>query len=97
MLPVLNTRRLDRKVVYFLTLLDEADTICAPLQGPVHSVCFRPNRPDAPSARWVLIAAGAAGRLQFWDVEKGETFLFCFNLPQNLPLLFPENWIRFLQ
>ncbi len=32
MSPVLNTRRLDRKVVYFLTLLDEADAICAPLQ-----------------------------------------------------------------
>ncbi|MGH7496266.1 MAG: NACHT domain-containing protein, partial [bacterium] len=29
---LLNTRRLDRKVVYFLTLLDETDRMCAPLQ-----------------------------------------------------------------
>lgn len=31
-LKVLQTRRLDRRIVYFLTLLDETDQICAPLQ-----------------------------------------------------------------
>lgn len=29
---ILNTRRLDRKVIYFLTLLDEQDSLCAQLQ-----------------------------------------------------------------
>jgi uncharacterized protein YjbI with pentapeptide repeats len=29
---VLNTRRFERKIIYFLTLLDESDSICKPLQ-----------------------------------------------------------------
>ena len=37
--------------------------------GPVYTVCFAPNGK-------YLVAAGAAGRLQFWDVENGETFLY---------------------
>jgi WD40 repeat protein len=37
--------------------------------GPVYAVSFAPNGK-------YLIAAGGAGRLQFWDVEKGETFLY---------------------
>ncbi len=37
--------------------------------GPVHTVCFAPNGK-------YLVAADAAGRLQFWDFEKGETFLY---------------------
>ena len=36
--------------------------------GPVHAVCF------APKGRY-LVAAGAAGRLQFWELERGETFI----------------------
>lgn len=46
--------------------------------GPVQSVCYRPGARSARAvaAPAVLVAAGAAGRLQFWDVEKGETFLY---------------------
>ena len=36
-------------------------------------------RPDALSVRTVLIAAGAAGRVQFWNLEKGETFLYLYS------------------
>ena len=39
--------------------------------GPVQTVCFEPH------GRY-LVAAGAAGRLQFWDVERGETFLYLY-------------------
>jgi len=43
-------------------------------------IAGRPSRPVytvgfAPNGKY-LVAAGAAGRLQFWDVEKGETFLY---------------------
>lgn len=41
--------------------------------GSVQSVCYRSG---ARSARAVLVAAG---RLQFWDVEKGETFLYRYH------------------
>jgi WD40 repeat protein len=37
--------------------------------GPVNAVSFSPNGK-------YLIAAGSAGRLQFWDAETGETFLY---------------------
>jgi hypothetical protein len=37
MLPVLNTRRFDRKIVYFLTHLDAADAIRPPLQQILRS------------------------------------------------------------
>jgi WD40 repeat protein len=57
--------------------------------GPVYSVCFRPNHPEAPNAHTVLVAAGAAGRLQFWDVEKGETFLYLYSFG-------PEAWLALL-
>lgn len=30
-------------------------------------------------SRAVLVAAGAAGRLQFWDVEQGQTFLYRYH------------------
>ncbi len=54
--------------------------------GPVYSVCYRPG---AQSARAVLVAAGAAGRLQFWDLEKGETFLYLYSFG-------PEAWLALL-
>ena len=37
--------------------------------GPVYTVSFAPNGK-------YLVAAGAAGRLQFWDFEREETFLY---------------------
>jgi len=42
-----------------------------PHLGPVAAVCFAPH--DC-----YLVAAGAAGRLQFWDIERGETFLYLY-------------------
>jgi WD40 repeat protein len=36
---------------------------------PVYTVCFAPNGK-------YLVAAGAAGRLQFWDFKKVQTFLY---------------------
>ena len=39
---------------------------------PVNSVIFAPNGK-------YLIAAGEAGRLQFWDFESGESFLYRYS------------------
>ncbi len=39
--------------------------------GPIHAVRIAPN------GRY-LVAAGAAGRLQFRDIESGETFLYLY-------------------
>lgn len=40
----------------------------------------------------MLVAAGAAGRLQFWDVEKGETFLYRYHFGPNVWLdLLPDG------
>ena len=50
--------------------------------GPVYSVCFAPNGK-------YLIAAGAAGRLQFWDVVTGETFLYRYSFG-------PGEWLDLL-
>jgi WD40 repeat protein len=50
--------------------------------GDVYAVAFAPNGK-------YLIAAGSAGRLQFWDVEAGETFLYryAFGVSEWLDLL----------
>ncbi|MGH9751636.1 MAG: WD40 repeat domain-containing protein [Blastocatellia bacterium] len=40
--------------------------------GQVYAVAFAPN------GRY-LVAAGAAGRLQFWDIRTGETFLYRYS------------------
>jgi len=50
--------------------------------GPVYAVCFAPNEK-------YLVAAGAAGRLQFWDFERGETFLYRYHFG-------PEAWLDLL-
>jgi WD40 repeat protein len=39
--------------------------------GPVRAVTFGPQGQ-------YLVAAGVAGRLQFWDIEHGETFLYLY-------------------
>jgi WD40 repeat protein len=54
--------------------------------GPVHTVCFAPNGK-------YLVAAGTAGRMQFWDHEKGETFLYRYAfgpVPQGGINLLPD-------
>jgi len=60
--------------------------------GPVYVVCFAPN------GRY-LVAAGQAGRLQFWDLQRGETFAYTaeellkeFHAPQAVrEVLAPYN------
>jgi WD40 repeat protein len=49
----------------------------------VYAVAFAPNGT-------CLVAAGTAGRLQFWDVESGETFLYGYSFG-------PEAWLALLR
>jgi WD40 repeat protein len=56
-----------------------------PNLGPVNAVRFSPNGK-------YLVAAGAAGRLQFWDFEKGETLLYCYSFgPGAWLVLMPDG------
>jgi len=51
--------------------------------GSVHTVAFEPI-----NGRY-LVAAGAAGRLQFWDHHSGKTFLYRYNFA-------PGAWLDLL-
>jgi WD40 repeat protein len=50
--------------------------------GRVYAVSFAPNGK-------YLVAAGVAGRLQFWDVEKGVPFLYRYHFA-------PGAWLDLL-
>ncbi|MDM8560396.1 hypothetical protein [Candidatus Parabeggiatoa sp. HSG14] len=53
--------------------------------GRIDSVAFAPNG-------CYLVAAGTAGRLQFWDLETYETFLYLYHLGKGAQLaLLPDG------
>ncbi len=53
--------------------------------GPVYAAAYAPN------GRY-LVSAGVAGRLQYWDVETGETIVFCYSFgPGAWLVLLPDG------